>query len=472
MSQGKPFSRKAFINTPALTGARWWQDELEADPDPFSRRNALKSMLWIGGGVLSAGLLASLVCSVGGRDDLEMQSAVDALELQREEGWDVGAMGKVLHFPGAVSHDARGQPPDGMALRSLSSGLAPTQAELTPYYVPTLFQAITDPNNAALLTQVRPVDTPEMETAFDKARALLSLFQEASSPRDIALVVDLPGPQAVAFTAGLAELFEPVFLFDNWPHPAGVVPSHLVLGAALFYAPLLAESASVRQRPAPPLFVVDSQRLNPYTDDPNTFDNRYVAKLPSAERLKALGVKHVLYINDQAGPELQEADDLNEDIVAYQAAGVDTKLLSLRDFSRASSEDEDLAALASGPRAAPIQSSAVAPPVHTGTPLIFFYGGSYLSHPAFWGNYGWYSTPRSASAMPPARPVSRGADFAPKLRPTVFSSRAVGGAVSGVGKQKPSGFGRVSLSSSYHPSAPSYTGGRSGSFGRGVSFGG
>ncbi|AUX43437.1 hypothetical protein SOCE26_048850 [Sorangium cellulosum] len=469
MSQDKPFSRKAFINKPDLTGARWWQDELQADPDPFNRRNALKSMLWIGGGVLSAGLLAGLVLTVGDSDDPGMQSAVDALELQREEGWDVGAMNKVLHFPGAVSQDARGQTPDGTTLRSLSSRLAPTQAELKPYYVPTLFQAATDPNNAALLTQVRPVDTPEMDAAFDKARALLSLFQEASSPRDIALVVDLPGPQAVAFAAALAELFEPVFLFDNWPHPAGVVPSHLVLGAALFYAPLLAESAPVRPRSAPPLFVVDSQRLNPYTDDPNTFDNRYVARLPSAERLKALGVKHVLYINDQAGPELQEADDLNEDIVAYQAAGVDTKLLSLHDFSRASSED--LAALASGPFAAPSQSAAVAPPVRTGVPLIFFYGGSYLSHPAFWGSYGWYSTPRSAYAMPPVRPLSRGADFAPKLRPTVFSSRAVGGAVSGVGKQKPSGFGRVSSSSSYHPSAPSYTGGRSGSFGRGVSFG-
>ncbi|WP_437620215.1 hypothetical protein [Sorangium sp. So ce1151] len=470
MSQDKPFSRKAFINEPGLTGARWWQDELQVDPDPFGRRSALKSMLWIGGGVLSAGLLASLVIDVGGGDDLDMQSAVDALELQREEGWDVGAVNKVLDFPGAVSQDARGQTPDVTTLRSLSSGLAPTQAELKPYYVSTLFQAIIDHNNAALLTQVRPVNTPEMETAFDKARALLSLFQEASSPRDIALVVDLPGPQAVAFAAGLAELFEPVFLFDNWPHPAGVVPSHLVLGAALFHAPLLAESAPVRQRPAPPVFVVDSQRLNPYTDDPDTFDNRYVARLPSAERLKALGVKHVLYINDQAGPELQEADDLNEDFVAYQAAGVDTKLLSLRDFSPALTED--MAALASGVSAAPSQNSAVAPPLRTGVPLIFFYGGSYLSHPAFWGNYGWYSTPRSAHAMPPVRPVSRGADFAPTPRPTVFSSRAVGGAVSGVGKQKPSGFGRVSLSSSYHPSAASYAGGRSGSFGRGVSFGG
>ncbi|HEX7501488.1 MAG TPA: hypothetical protein VF524_14490, partial [Polyangia bacterium] len=55
--------------------------------------------------------------------------------------------------------------------------------------------------------------------------------------------------------------------------------------------------------------------------------------------------------------------------------------------------------------------------------------------------------------------VSTGRTFAPSPRPTMFSSRTVGG-LSGVGKQKPSGFGRVS----YRAGGGGF--GRSGSFGR------
>ena len=54
----------------------------------------------------------------------------------------------------------------------------------------------------------------------------------------------------------------------------------------------------------------------------------------------------------------------------------------------------------------------------------------------------------------------------PALRPTIFSSRTLGGGT-GIGKQKPTGFGRVSVRASR--STGSITGirsGRSGSFGR------
>ena len=106
-----------------------------------------------------------------------------------------------------------------------------------------------------------------------------------------------------------------------------------------------------------------------------------------------------------------------------------------------------------------------------------YYGGHPHTHLWFWHNYGWY-TPRSYSSLPsrapaaalptPAPPVniSRGAAYRPVSRPTLFSSRTVGG-TSGVGKQKPSGFGRVSVRASKSTGAITRVhNGRSGSFGR------
>ena len=53
---------------------------------------------------------------------------------------------------------------------------------------------------------------------------LLAAHREGACRTDVALVLDLPGPEAVAVAAALAPCFDPVFVFDNWPHPLGVVP--------------------------------------------------------------------------------------------------------------------------------------------------------------------------------------------------------------------------------------------------------
>jgi hypothetical protein len=475
MSQETPFQRRFFVEHPDLIGARWWQEEMLAAPDPVTRRSALKAMLWIGGGVLATGILAAALS--GSEDDYE--DAIDSLLLQQEEGWNVGATDKALVFSGETKLDARGNPVGVDSILGVSAALAPRQKRLEPFYVSTLFASARASNNSSLLASLRAVATPAMDTAYDQGRALASLFQEEGAPRDIALVVDLPGPESIAFATGVAEVFEPVFQFDNWPHPRGVVPAHATFGAALYYAPVLKEVAAGRAQTAPPAFVLDARRLAAYTDDPDTFDNRYISKLPSAERLKELGTKRVLYVSASSGSSLQELDDLNDDFVSFQGAGIDTKLISTSDFAPAN--DAPSSAPASGPTSGPSEldtllgnapaagvATAVAPPVRVSPPVMFFYGGSYYSHPAFWSSYGWYSSPRIVSARPPVRPISRGATFVPRARPTMFSSRTVGASARGVGKQKPSGFGRVSKSSNYHPRY--YGGGRSGSFGRGSSY--
>src|SRR5262249_45196160 len=83
---------------------------------------------------------------------------------------------------------------------------------------------------------------------------------------------------------------------------------------------------------AAPMFIFDRQRLAPYVDDSKWFDNRYLAGLPPREALEAAGIRHVLYVvpDDQVDA---EADDLNDDMVGLDRAGIDVRLLALSDFS-------------------------------------------------------------------------------------------------------------------------------------------
>jgi hypothetical protein len=189
---------------------------------------------------------------------------------------------------------------------------------------------------------------------------------------------------------------------------------------------------------------MDRNRLARYTEEDDQFDNRYVAKLPTAKNLRSLGIRHVLYVTPDKA-DLRELDDLNDDFVDFAKASIDVKVLPLTDLDQRPAE-----------RAA------------TGSPsTAYYYGGYPYTHLWFWHSYGWY-TPRSVTPRPPAAlpNVSRGADYRPALRPTIFSSRTLGGGA-GVGKQKPSGFGRVSVRASR--STGNITGmrsSRSGSFGR------
>jgi hypothetical protein len=263
-------------------------------------------------------------------------------------------------------------------------------------------------------------------------------------PKDTALVLDLEGPTSVAVAAALAKGFEPVFTFDNWPHPLGVVPSHLTLASAVYYRPAFLGARTTRPKDAPAAFVLDRNRLAHYTDDGGQFDNRYVAKLPTAENLRSLGVHHLLYVTPDK-KELRELDDLNDDFVAFGKASIDVKVLPLSDLD------------AAAPRTA------------------YYYGGHLHTHLWFWNSYGWY-TPRSTVRLPgstrapiPAPPVaqlSRGAAYRPVERPTIFSSRTLG-VGTGIGKQRPSGFGRVSVRASASSGRiTSVHAGRTGSFGR------
>jgi hypothetical protein len=269
---------------------------------------------------------------------------------------------------------------------------------------------------------------------------LASLFGSEDDRKKTALILDLPGPESVAAAAGLARVFTPVFLYDNWPHPLGVVPSHENLAAAIYHRPDFLAARAARETPTSPAFVLDSRRLSPYRDESDRFDNRYLARLPSADGFAKLGINRVLYVT--ATPQTDEQDDLNDDFVALHDKAIDVKMVALSDFAPASEEA--------------LRESNL--PV---TDRTYYYGGHPHGAFFFWSSYHWYSPSTAGRTFTGRLPrsVSSGQRYTPISRPTLFSSRTVGG-LAGVGKQRPSGFGRVS----YRSGSGSL--GRSGSFGR------
>jgi hypothetical protein len=230
--------------------------------------------------------------------------------------------------------------------------------------------------------------------------------------------------------------------------------------------------------------LLDSQRLAPYTDDDSQFDNRYLATVPSAAALQQRGVKNIMYIVPNR-EQKDESDDLNDDFVAYKDAKLKVVMFPLSDFQKVT------------------QPAAKAAP--DGTPqraqeTRYFYGGGLESHLGFLLLYSFlaprpmlYYPPPFGSpygyGYPPSYPYQRGGSpspgggggwrgttlgdvrtpsttapsYEPRARPTQFSGTRVGGQ-GGVGRTKPSGFGRTT----YRTSGGRITGvGRSGSLGRG-----
>jgi len=451
-----PFLPRASIESPDGTGARWWNQAMQVNAAAISRRRAIALQLGLGGGVLAIAVVGGVIAS---KNDDDVESKMDALELQRRTTWNVGDVDRRLTLAYGRSNDADDSEIWRTALlnQRLADVLAPGEARLQPYYAPTLFQA--PDQSADLRMDLTPMLRASMEDVYDRGRALGEAFAAAGHPRDTALVIDMKGPEAVAAATAVANDFAPVFTFDNWPHPRGVVPSHETLAAALYYLPWLQRAAASRTTPAPPAFVLDANRLASYTDEVAHFDNRYTVSLPSAASLQALGVSRLLYVRDGSGT--LESDDLNADLTELERAGIEVRQASLADFER------DPVAPAAGDAGAPATASHM-----SSTRSHYHYGGGgSWGYVYFWSQYGWYRPAPPRGPRPPPPPPSHVASYRPVARPTLFSTRAVGG-IAGVGKQKPSGFGRVSIRTARSGGAISVSKGRSGSFGRGSSSSG
>lgn len=409
---GPKFTQKETIDKPGIVGARWWQESIATE---VPRRKAITTMIALGGVLAGVAAIGFAIAKSGGSKsgsgsifssspDYEFQPRT-SLDMQKEYGWNFGATGEPLVFDGTTT-----RPFDPTSLATLATDLAPASSVYTPYWIPTLFQAPLampksapsgDPEAAPfkpLKEEIVPISTPAMTLAFSRGKALAAMLgTNPGKTRDLAVVVDMPGPEAVAFAAGMAGKYDPIFLFDNWPHPHGVVPAHLTLAAALYYQPLFAKAKTGAK--LPPVFVLDRTRLSTYVDDAMQFDNRFAAKMPTPANLKTMGMAKILYVGPNAVDRF-ELDDLVDDFASYAAAGAIFHVCPAMAFESASGTDP------------------------------WYYGGDPTTNGLFWTHWD----------QPGQRTPNEVQTYVPKPRETPFSSATPS---SSTPHPRPTGFATV-----------------------------
>ncbi len=412
-----------------------------------------------GKGALAFATLATMSGCKG-----EEEIAGDSLDLQRRHGWNLGAEEKRLFFRRTSSVDATGSS-DWKRYTDpsrLMEAWRPRSRGWEPYMVPTLMQAL---ESGSLRQQIRPILSPAMERAFKRGAVLRKdLLSQVTKGPETFFITDLPGPEAVAFGAGLAGWADLIPTFDNWPHPSGVVPSHETLAAMIYYASYVQEQKKQVPEPSPGMLLLDSRRLSPYTDGGDQFDNRYLADVPLQDALRDRGIRNVLYVVPNRNQK-QESDDLNDEFVEYKANQIDVSVFPLSDIEEV--EEKVVETQPDGSTRTVVHNN-------------YYYGGGFGSHLGFLMLYSFlapspfafYNYPYGGGrrmTFNDTRTTRRPPNYTPRPRPTQFSGTRVGGS-RGVGRTKPTGFGRTTVRSSGGRITSIGSGavrGRSGSFGRG-----
>jgi hypothetical protein len=146
---------------------------------------------------------------------------------------------------------------------------------------------------------------------------------------DAAIVVDLPGEEAVIVGLALAARgFRPVPLFNGTIGPNAVIDVTQITRALGAAAPLLSQIAI--KPDAHPAFLLDSRRAEALgADDPGRYDNRWVVlpqDFPSAVFLGSRGIRDVVIM--QRG-ESTPAEDLTHVLYRWQQAGLRMRAIDL-----------------------------------------------------------------------------------------------------------------------------------------------
>jgi len=405
----RPFVLQVAYDQDELLGARWWHEGLKLQPFALagsslgtdaSRRAALKVLAGLGIGAVFAGV-AFRGCSSDESVPVSSSLPLPATGAQRQYGLLYAADGASFAWTDTVPNDANGDPLVRDSLQLLGAKLQPKIARWQPYYLPTLASSLLAPDATELRAKIPFVNSAAMQIAFLRGQALAEAIAFAEAPAKWLVVVDLPGPLSVAFAAGLAKQATPVCMFGNWPHPRGVVPAHMTLSALLFHRPQL--TASPREGELAAALVLDRDRLSPYDNASDRFDNRYVVQLPPARALN--GVERVLYVvpgDGKAGSE-QELDDLNETFVTWRSAGIPVRMVGAADFQ----PGDELAGQGEAAGAQPIAGNAYAP--------RHYWGGNWATH-RWWLHSLGARLPVGAPMEAPTRRMV-GDGYEPKRRP-------------------------------------------------------
>jgi hypothetical protein len=159
---------------------------------------------------------------------------------------------------------------------------------------------------------------------------------------DLALVVDLPGGEAIRFALSLAlRGFRPVPVIDGSPGPDFIGASGDLFAETAPRSSLSAPSVDMREilrgicvgaallrtvvipSNASPAFVLDANRMAGHQPiRPGAFDNRWKTfpqDYPSAQFLLQHGVRQVVLVQQRAG---QPQEDLSHVLLRWQEAGI------------------------------------------------------------------------------------------------------------------------------------------------------
>lgn len=405
MSQGaKPpeFSRKTSFDQDELLGASWWQVRRKTStvanaaprPDAYegSRRQALHILLALGG-------FAAVAALVGSRRKPRFETVqVAALDAQRARGLATGADVKQFEWPDAVDTDCDEVPFDRNALTTLATALIPEHAEDRAIYLPTLFACLKGEGGEAFRSVFRLVHSPAMADAYERGRGLRGQLDAADRLEECLLILDLPGPESLSFAAGLRPRAAPICCFGNWPHPLGVVPSHLTMSAAQYWRPRLV--APTEPGPRAACLVLDRNRLRPYAGEASRFDNRYAVTLPPVPWLRRRGIARVLYVVP-VGIAADAQPDLEESLAAWAEAGIDVRMFGLDDLRPGPDEHRP----------------------EFGNPRYYTWLGLPRSSTGLWHSLAWPSR-----AMPSTPPATRafGQDWRPRTPKSTFDTHGLG----------------------------------------------
>ena len=190
-----------------------------------------------------------------------------------------------------------------------------------------------------------PRCSPDDRLAYHRGEALAAGLMGVDSGRGCALIVDLPGAQSVAAAAGMAQRFAVVFACDSMPHRVGVVPAEETLSALCYWRPRLVAARDARPEGAPPAFVLDGDRLAPYANEVERYDNRSRASLPTAAELHQQGIRRLIYVRETAA-DAGARDDVADLLVACREAGIQVEHHGLDAFdgdAQAPAEDRGAA---------------------------------------------------------------------------------------------------------------------------------
>lgn len=230
----------------------------------------------------------------------------------------------------ACDHDAGHSVAWKSNLSQLADDLSPSRTDLRPWMLRPLLEIpkelgkLGNPSGGWL----KPRCASEDQIAFDKGQQLAETLVSLGAGRELAIVLDLPGPQSVAAAAGMVANFDPVFAIDNLACSKSVVPAEQTLAAAVYWAATFKARASLRKPDAPAVFILEGKRLNVYDNQPDLYDNRSLAHLPDARGFQKLGVARILYVRENSAT-IAETEDLNELFCTLPNSGVEVRHLAL-----------------------------------------------------------------------------------------------------------------------------------------------